>query len=271
MKPLSPVSAREAVHLLILRELAEVSADTLWVLKGGVNLRLFFKSPRYSQDMDLDGDSAGAGAPAIRTCLKGIFASRTFLSRLHEMGIRGLDPGQGPNKDTDTTFRYKFRIIMPGDVHLPTKVEVSFQGGGGHGEDPWELAAPDPQITGSYDTNPISVRHYTRPGATRQKIGALAGRAHVQARDVFDLHVLVGATPQGDLVRRLADTLGAQELRLAYDRALEITFEEYQGQVLEFLEGESADRYGTESAWDEIRLQVASLLERVMEQQEKPR
>ena len=66
-------------------------------------------------------------------------------------------------------------------------------------------------------------------------------------------------------------TLGAQELSVAHDRALEITFEEYQGQVLEFLEGESADRYGTESAWDEIRLQVASLLERVMEQQEKPR
>ena len=77
--------------------------------------------------------------------------------------------------------------------------------------------------------------------------------------------------PKGDLVRRLADTLGAQELRLAYDRALEIRFEEYQGQVLEFLEGESADRYGTESAWDEIRLQAASLLERVMEQQGKPR
>ncbi len=269
MKPLSPVSAREAVHLLILCELAGVSADTLWVLKGGVNLRLFFKSPRYSQDMDLDGDSAGAGASAIRACLKGIFASRTFLSRLHEMGIRGLDPGEGPNKDTDTTFRYKFRIIMPGDVHLPTKVEVSFRGG--HDEDPLELAAPDPQITGSYDINPIVVRHYTRPGATRQKIGALAGRAHVQARDVFDLHVLLRATPQEDLVSRLADTLGAQELRLAYDRALEITFEEYQGQVLEFLEGESADRYGTESAWDEIRLQAASLLERVMEQQEKPK
>ena len=267
MKPLSPVSAREAVHLLILSELAGVSVDTLWVLKGGVNLRLFFKSPRYSQDMDLDGHSAGASE--IRACLKGIFASRTFLSRLHEMGIRGLDPGEGPNKDTDTTFRYKFRIIMPGDVHLPTKVEVSF--GGGHEEDPLELAAPDPQITGYYGINPVAVRHYTRHGATRQKIGALAGRVHVQARDVFDLHVLVRATPQGDLVRRLADTLGAQELRLAYDRALEITFEEYQGQALEFLEGESADRYGTESAWDEIRLQAASLLERVMEQQEKPR
>ena len=87
----------------------------------------------------------------------------------------------------------------------------------------------------------------------------------------FDLHVLVDATPQGDLVRRLADTLVAQELRLAYDRALEITFEQYQGQVLEFLEGEAADRYGTESAWDEIRLQAASLLERVMERQGKPR
>ena len=266
MKPLSPVSAREAVHLLILSELAGVSADILWVVKGGVNLRLFFHSPRYSQDIDLDGDSAGAST--IRACLKAIFASRTFLLRLHQMGIRGLDPGEGPNKDTDTTFRYKFRIIMPGDVYLPTKVEVSFRGG--HHEDPFERAAPDPLITSPYDLNPIAVRHYTWPGAVRQKIGALAGRAHVQARDVFDLHVLVGATPKGDLVRRLADSLGTDELRVAYDRALDITFDEYRGQVLEFLERGSAARYGTEGAWDEIRLHAATLLDRVIEQQEKP-
>ena len=261
MNFLNLVAAREAAHLLILSRLADVSAEARWVVKGGVNLRLFFKSPRYSEDMDLDADSAGA--PAIRACLKDIFTNRAFSRQLHEMGIRGLDPGEGPNKDTDTTFRYKFGIFLPGDVRLPTKVEVSFRGG--HGEDPIELAAPNPQITSAYGLDPVSVLHYQRPGAVRQKIGALSGRVHVQARDVFDLYVLLGATPGADLVSHSSDSLEAQELRVAYDRSLEITFEEYRGQVLEFLEDELVARYGTERAWDEIRLLTASFLERVIE------
>lgn len=260
----SPIAVREAVHLLILTQLAEMRGDPLWVVKGGVNLRLFFKSPRYSEDMDLDAEQDGA--TAIRSCLKGIFTSRTFLRRLHDLGIRELDPGQGPNKDTDTTFRYKFRIIVAGDVYLPTKVEVSFRGG--HDEDPFERTAPDAEITDPYDLGPVAIRHYMRAGAVRQKIGALAGRAHVQARDVFDLHILVAGISEGS-VRALANVLGNEEVRVAYDRALGITFDEYRGQVLEFLEPGSAARYGSEGTWDEIRLRAAGLLERILQLKEK--
>ena len=267
MKTLSPVSAREAVHLLVLGKLVEMRADTLWVLKGGVNLRLFFESPRYSEDMDLDAGEEGAAA--VRSCIKGVFHERAFLRRLQRLGIRGLDPGQGPNKDTQTTFRYKFRIVMPGDVHLPTKVEVSFRGG--HMQDPFEHGTPNAAITSPYELDPIIVPHYTRTGAIRQKIGALAGRTLVQARDIFDLHVLVGDAPENRLVRHLADSVAIEELRTGYDRALEVTFDHYRGQVLEFLEPTFASVCGTQSAWDEIRLQAASLLERVIMRQEKPR
>ena len=108
--PLTPVSAREVVHLLILEEIARVLDREAVALKGGVNLRLFFGSVRYSEDMDLDG--APASSEAIRSTIKGIFRDRSFAKRLRELGIRGLDPGQGANKDSETTFRYKFGVLV---------------------------------------------------------------------------------------------------------------------------------------------------------------
>lgn len=54
-KPLTAVTAREVVHLLILEELGKLRDGKAVALKGGVNLRLFFGSLRYSEDVDLDG------------------------------------------------------------------------------------------------------------------------------------------------------------------------------------------------------------------------
>src|SRR3970040_1316713 len=125
MPSLSAVAARELVHLLILRELVGVRRGGGVTAKGGVNLRLFFGSVRYSEDMDLDG--TGAGPAAIRNRLKGLFDDREFMRRLQRFGIRGLDPGEGPNKDTETTFRYKFGVMVSGGIQYPTKVEVSFR------------------------------------------------------------------------------------------------------------------------------------------------
>ena len=64
---------------------------------------------------------------------------------------------------------------------------------------------------------------------------ALADRATVQARDVFDLHVLVPREGDDKLIGFLASSIETGKLRAAYDRALEITYSEYQGQVMEFL------------------------------------
>ena len=51
---------REAFHLLFLRALVRSMPLESFVLKGGSNLRFFFGSIRYSEDMYLDaGDIAG--------------------------------------------------------------------------------------------------------------------------------------------------------------------------------------------------------------------
>lgn len=50
----SDIQLREAFHFCFLHRLLQISDIDLYVLKGGVNLRFFFGSPRYSEDMDLD-------------------------------------------------------------------------------------------------------------------------------------------------------------------------------------------------------------------------
>lgn len=262
---LSSVAAREAVHLLILEELAKVHADEAVVLKGGVNLRLFFGSVRYSEDMDLDGSQEAS--QAIRSCIKGVFQDRAFAKRLESLGIRDLDPGEGPNKDSETTFRFKFGVVLPGNIRHPTKVEVSFRDR--YGGDRSVVEKPAESVVAPYGLEPVPIRHYPHEAAVRQKIDALGGRREAQARDVFDLHLLVGEDRNADLLEFLSGGLAKDRLEEAYKRALEITFKEYEGQVIEFLSEDARVRYGTEDAWDSVRLEVATLVEEVVKRKEE--
>jgi len=262
-KLLSSVAAREAVHLMILQELAKVHGGNAVVLKGGVNLRLFFGSVRYSEDMDLDGDPEWPDA--IRSCIKGVFRDDAFIRKLQRIGIRGLDPGGGPNKDTETTFRYKFGVIMTGDVRYPTKVEVSFRGR--YAGDQSVVGVPGGRFLVDYGIEPGPVRSYRRDAAVRQKIDALGGRREAQARDVFDLSVLVSGVLDEALLTFLAGGLSQERLDEALERACTITFDEYEGRVLEFLDDDARERYGTEDAWADFQLQAAALIEAVLTRQ----
>lgn len=77
------------------------------------------------------------------------------------------------------------------------------------------------------------------------------------------------SSPTEDLLEFLAGGLKKSRLDEAYERALTITFEEYEGQVVEFLAEAARSRYGTETAWDEIRLEVAALVEEVLKRKEE--
>ena len=50
----SSLQLREIFHLEFLRWLSRKVTAEHYALKGGANLRFFFKSIRYSEDMDLD-------------------------------------------------------------------------------------------------------------------------------------------------------------------------------------------------------------------------
>lgn len=115
----------------------------------------------------------------------------------------------------------------------------------------------------------FDVQHYVKEAAVRQKLDALGGRREAQARDVFDLNVLVPDPVPDKLVAFLAKALAANRLKEAHARALAITYAEYEGQVFEFLGDDARSRYGTQGAWDDMRLRVAELIENVVKNQER--
>jgi hypothetical protein len=214
--------------------------------------------------MDLDGTPPASDA--IRDALKGLVEGGSFSRSLRAFGIRELDPGEGPNKDTDTTFRYKFGVIVGGGIRYPTKVEVSFRQQ--PDSDKVALGPPDPEILKTYGMHAFKIRHYERRAAVRQKLGALGGRREAQARDVFDLFLLVPQAAPDELTRYLGKELTRRTLEAAHARALAMTYEEYLGQVMEFLGEQARATHGNQAAWDGMRLHAAGLIEGVLQAQE---
>ena len=108
-----------------------------------------------------------------------------------------------------------------------------------------------------YALRPASIRHYQAAPATEQKIYALAGRRQTQARDVFDLELLF-RTQRGAVA---AGALPADVLNKAHDRCLALTYDEFESQVLPFLEPELVDLYETADSWADMQLAVAHHLD----------
>ena len=100
--------------------------------------------------------------------------------------------------------------------------------------------------------------HYSSHAAIAQKIHALAGRAEPQARDVFDLNVLLSRPDAtnlrvGDSARRL--------LPKAIENAMTISFDEYRSKVVAYLDPDQSELYADQSTWDEIQHAVVDRLE----------
>lgn len=253
--------AREAFHTLLLLRVRERIPTNQWRVKGGVNLRLFFNSVRYSEDMDLDAEPRAR--LALRNSIQDFLRDITVKRRLAELGIRDLLTAERPAKDTETTLRFKLRLEIGGGVQLPTKVEVSFRGG--TRDDLVVEESADPKIVAQYLARselPLVLPHYVRTAAIRQKISALAGRAEVQARDVFDLAALCESGRDFDLalVGRNVET---GVLIAARERAFELGNDAYASQVLEFLD--ERDRATHADRWEEYQLVTAMLIESILD------
>lgn len=261
-RPLSDIEAREAFHTLLLKQFGETLPQDAWRVKGGVNLRLFFGSIRYSEDMDIDADQRARDALKRET--RKVMTDSHVRSRLVRLGIREVrQEGRPIHKDTETTLRIKMQLVTQGGVPLPTKLEVSFRPGCADDEALEEEA--DPRIVGRYldaGDRPLMVPHYTRLAAVRQKLAALALRTQVQARDVFDLFALTRGTLNGLDLPLLRRNLADATLEEARSRAYEIPYDAYAGKVLEFLE--EADRATWADRWDEQRIFVAELAEALL-------
>jgi hypothetical protein len=273
---LSDVVAREVFHVLLLEHLTQQLGQRL-VLKGGVNLRLFFGSPRYSQDIDFDAapDVRSAAKAAISKSLRDPYLRRRFV----QLGGGDIRLPDKPSTDTETTLRYKFGVVTSGGIDLPTKIEVSFrprpaldtaiiEGVASALVDgyrsPADIRSVGVRARGATPALPLlMVPHYGRLPAIRQKIGALALRTEIQSRDIFDLGVLDAVrldTADAVLLRK---NLTASVLREAAARALEIPFAAYRDEVLAYLDPADRSRYDTDQIWDDLSLSAYALAEQL--------
>jgi len=246
----SPREAIEVFHLLFLRALSARADKALYALKGGCNLRFFHKSIRYSEDMDLDIRTMSVAT--LRNNVDRVLEAASFLQTLRAQQIQ-ISQLSRP-KQTETTQRWKLalRSAVAGP-DIPTKIEFSRRAldeGVAH-------EAVDPEVIRRYRLYPILAQHYTAPAALAQKIAALALRSQTQARDIFDLKLLLDAAA-GDST---LPTKIATHLPRAIENAMSIGYDEFAGQVLAYLEPEYQDHYRPRRTWEDLQAQVVNALE----------
>ena len=237
----------ELFHLLFLGALGARVDRALFVLKGGCNLRFYWKSIRYSEDMDLDVKTMSVAT--LRNNVERVLEGPAFRQSLaaHQLA---LEEHSAP-KQTDTTQRWKMAVRPLAERRsIPTKIEFSRRR-----LDPGHSLEPvDPAIQRRYKLYPVLSQHYGLSTALSQKVAALAGRPQTQARDVFDLKLLLD---QGAAAAKGLKKLAAA----AIEPAMSVGYDEFAGQVLAYLEPEYQDHYRPRKTWEGTQDEVVQWLE----------
>src|SRR5690606_7293806 len=115
--------ACEFFHFTFLERLVRISTPGLYVLKGGVNLRFFCGSPRYSEDMDLDVHTTKVAVTTLRKNGYRILKDSAFLRVLRTQGIDTLDINDPTKaKQTETTQRFRVGLVLSSGKRVPTKI-----------------------------------------------------------------------------------------------------------------------------------------------------
>ncbi len=253
-KPLTnPLQICEVFHLEFLRWFARKLEANRYVLKGGVNLRLFFKSIRYSEDMDID--LTGVRVDKVKKTVMEILEARGFSASLKSFGIeRIVSPNLTRAKQTETTQRFKIHLLTAAGEDLFTKIEFSRRGL----KESQVVEAVSSEILRAYKMAPLLVSHYDAASAVAQKIHALAERSVLEARDIFDLFVL---SSQYEESKRSKIEVSRKILKTAYDNIFRIEFPRFRDTVVAYLEAEDQKAYSSPAIWDEIKLKTAHFLE----------
>lgn len=238
--------AIEFFHLAFLHAFGARVDRSLFVLKGGCNLRFYWKSIRHSEDMDFDLRTISVAT--LRSNVDRVLDGQALAQTLQTVGLR-IEARSAP-KQTDTTQRWKV-TLSAGAVSFPTKIEFSrrrFDAGA-------ELAPVDPAIIRRYRLYPVLAQRYGLGAAFGQKVAALAGRTETQARDVFDLKLLLdqGAQAQGPGIHKA--------LPRAIENAMGVGYDQFAGQVLAYLEPEYQAHYQPRATWEQLQDEVVRALE----------
>lgn len=242
----------EFFHLVFLRALVAKGGDKgLIALKGGCNLRFYFGSVRYSEDMDLD--VVVIAKDTLKNKVERLLKSPAVTTPLKSHGLTIVETSAP--KQTETTQRWKIGLRRVAD-ELPIRTKVEFSR-----RDDIEGATYEPadrEVLRPYGLTPVLATHYATPAAIRQKLHALAARTEPQARDVFDLSLLLARPDAADLA---LDESAKEWLDDAIEHAMGLSFDEYASKVVAYLEPSHAEVYAGREAWEAMQEDVVARLE----------
>lgn len=250
-EPLTRPQVIECFHLTFLNVLIQLGLGRdSYVLKGGANLRYYFKSFRYSEDIDFD--VALGDKERLKARVNGAMRGDTLRRLLRPYGIEIANINDTA-QNGEASQKWKLLLRAPGQkTTISTKVEFSRR----NGETRFELEPVDEDVTKPYNLLRPSLQHYLAAPAIEQKVAALALRTATQARDVFDLNLLFGgytdAVQPGAIDHALLDQAATNATELPYDA--------YVRQVVPFLDAEIVGVYGTREAWDQMQHTVMEKL-----------
>lgn len=245
---LTPKIQVELFHLMFLRQLSTQLAANLYAIKGGCNIRFFFESVRYSEDLDID----------IRTVQKNTLEKKinkilqsVALKKLLQ-GVEIHDITLSAPKQTEITQRWKLQLqTKQSTMPLHTKIEFSRR------NKQLEAASStlSQNISQQYHLPPMRLSHYAIEDALTQKVVALAHRSETQSRDVFDIYHLLSFASAKPIHCTKNTIEKAKESMSA------IQFDDYQSQVVSFLEAQYQETFGNKKAWDDMVATVQRYLD----------
>lgn len=250
--PLSPRQAIELFHLVFLRALVAKDEDRALVsLKGGCNLRFYFGSVRYSEDIDLD--VVVISKDTLKNKVDRLLRSPMISAPLAAKGIAIVETSTP--KQTETTQRWKAGLTVTGlSVPIRTKIEFSRRGA----IEGSAFESIERSVARAHALPPFLAPHYATHAAISQKVHALAGRAEPQARDVFDLGLLL-ARPES--ATRTPTDAERGWIPQAIDHAIGVSFADYVAKVVAYLEPAQADVFASRETWNAMQDEVVARLE----------
>lgn len=256
MVAFNPIQKREIFHLLFIRALVRLIPLSTFALKGGSNLRFFFGSIRYSEDMDID--VSGLAVHILRDKVMKVLESPSLLDTLRTFGVEDLRlPNLARAKQTETVQRFKIGLLTSAGEDLATKVEFSRRGL----DEGIRTEPVSSSVLAAYRLPPIIVPHYSARSAALQKVHALQSRTQPQPRDVFDLYLL--SSQPGVLKANLRQDFSPSAIHQIRDTIYALEYQQYRDAVVSFLGAEDRTAYDSPQIWDEIRLRVLAILEGV--------
>ncbi|MBL8024447.1 MAG: nucleotidyl transferase AbiEii/AbiGii toxin family protein [Elusimicrobia bacterium] len=235
---------RELFHLHALRQLASRLALRPYAVKGGICLRFFHRSPRLSEDMDIDV-SPRLPVRTLRHAVDHILGGPALTAGLRPQGVIGLQ--FSAPKQTETTQRWKILLTVMGGTRLSTRLEFSRR----TPDIAADRATPTPEILEMAFLPPFVAAHYGPKEMIAQKIRALGSPSRVAARDLFDLHHLYSQFPRTPFQK--FDDLTSEERERAVNKANGFSLGDFREQVLPFLPEDLETLYGNPAGFQMMK------------------